>query len=64
MAKIQVQATGGQIKQIEATTVEQARSALGLSEKYTATVNGEPENPDYALSDYEFVTFTESVKGA
>ena len=63
MAKVTVQLTGGAPQIKEATTIAELKNMLGLS-KHVATVNGEPEESDYELSDYEFVTFTESVKGA
>jgi len=63
MAKVQAQVAGGDIKQIEATTVADVKSALGVP-KHTATVNGEPEDDGYYLSDYEFVSLAESTKGA
>lgn len=62
MAKVQVQVTGGSIQQKEADTVGGLKSQLNLT-NYSAQVNGEPANDDQELSDFEFVTFTQAVKG-
>ena len=62
MAKIQAQVTGGAIKQIEASTIKDAKAQLGVP-NYSAQVNGDPQSDDYELSDYEFLSLTESVKG-
>ena len=62
MAKVQAQVTGGAIKQIEASTVKDVKTQLGVP-GYTAQVNGDPQNDDYDLSDFEFVSLTEAVKG-
>lgn len=62
MAKVQVQVSGGDIKQKEAGTVSELKSQLGL-DGYIATVNGEPVSSDYNLDDYEFVTFSKAEKG-
>ncbi len=63
MATVQVQQPGGSIKQYVADTVAELKEILGLT-KHQATVNGEPQDNEYALSDYEFVTFSEKIKGA
>lgn len=63
MAKVQVQAVGGDIKQQEASTVSELMTKLGLT-NYQASVNGEPVDSDYELSDYEFVSLAPKVKGA
>lgn len=63
MAKVQVQVTGGAIQQKEVGTVGDVKSQYPGA-NYTATVNGEPADDSYVLSDYEFITLTESVKGA
>ena len=57
------QVTGGTPKVIEADTVQEALDALGLSGKFTATVNGTGADLEDELNDYSFVTFAESVKG-
>lgn len=61
MAKVQVQVAGGEIQQIEADTVDDAKKQVGAA-NYTAAVNGEPADNDYELSDYEFVSFAKPVK--
>lgn len=63
MAKVTAQVVGGQAKVIEVSTVDEVRAALGLSASYEATVNGEPADMEQELEDYEFVTFSEKVKG-
>jgi hypothetical protein len=63
MASVQVQVAGGSIKQVEADTIEELKAKLGAS-THQATVNGEPQDGDYDLSDFEFVTLTAKVKGA
>lgn len=63
MAKVQVQVVGGDIKQHEVETVSELLSKLGLT-NYQASVNGEPVDSDYELSDYEFVSLAPRVKGA
>jgi len=63
MAKVQVQVIGGDIKQMEATTVAELKSQLGLT-NYTAHVNEEPQGDAYELNNFEFVTFSQAVKGA
>lgn len=64
MAKVRAQVTGGSIVEKEATTVAELKSLMSLAGNYTATVNGEPTNDDYELSDFEFVSFALAVKGA
>ena len=64
MAKnITAQALGGQPKVIEANTVSDAFTALGLSGNYTASINGDSASMSDTLSDYSFVTFAQAVKG-
>lgn len=63
MAKVQAQVVGGDIKQHEAQTVSELKSKLNLT-NYQASVNGESVDDDYELSDYEFVSFAQKVKGA
>ena len=64
MAKVQVQVPGGDIKQHEAETIADLKSVVGGVDKHQATVNGEPQDDDFELSDFEFVVFSEKVKGA
>lgn len=65
MAKnITAQATGGQPKVFnDVETVADVKEQMNLT-SYQASVNGEPADDDYELSDYEFVTLAPKVKGA
>lgn len=63
--KIQAQVVGGAIKSFDGVeTVGEVREKMNLGANYTVTVNGEAQDNDYELSDYEFVAFAPSVKGA
>lgn len=62
-SNIRGQVLGGQEKVLDANTVQDVYSALGLNGTYTATVNGEPAEMDTELNDYEFVSFAPAVKG-
>jgi hypothetical protein len=62
MAKVQVQVLGGDIKQIEAATVAEAKQQMGVP-SHTATVNGEPATDSTELEDYQFVSLSPAVKG-
>lgn len=66
MAKVNVQVAGGSIQQKEANTLGDLKRMFARDGvKYTATINGEPEDDDSCdLNDYEFVALTEQVKGA
>jgi hypothetical protein len=64
MAKVNVQIPGGSIEQYEASTVSELKQMLGGVSNHQATVNGEPQDDDFELSPFEFVVFTEKVKGA
>jgi sulfur carrier protein ThiS len=59
--KVQVQVAGGSIQSKEADTVEELAIMMGAV-GYVATVNGEPVDSNYELSDYEFVSFAKPVK--
>ncbi len=62
--KVTAQVLGGEAQVLDrCSTVEDAFEELGLDGSYTATVNGEPVDMDYELSDYEFVCFSPAVKG-
>lgn len=62
--KITAQAAGGKEQILDsACKVRDALAALKLEGNYTATVNGEPADMADDLRDYDFVAFTESVKG-
>ena len=61
MAKVQVQVAGGSIQQKEVGTVRELANSVNAT-GYQATVNGEPVNEGYELSDFEFVSFAKPVK--
>lgn len=63
MAKVTVQVAGGQPQQKEAITIAGLKEQMSLP-NHAATVNGEPADNSYELSDYEFVTLAAAVKGA
>ena len=63
MAKVHAQVVGGSIKEITATTVREVKEQLDAT-KHTATVNGDPVDDNYELSDFEFVSLAAAVKGA
>lgn len=65
MAKnITAQVSGGARQDVDGcSTVGQIRAKLGLDKSYRATVNGEPENDEYTLKDYELIQFAPAVKG-
>lgn len=64
MAKVQAKVMGGAIQEFEGVEdLCDVRKKLGLSKDYTATVNGEPEDGDYALEDFQYVVFAPAVKG-
>lgn len=59
------QVVGGQKKLLDvASNVANARQQLGLSASYKASINGEPAGEDDTLSDKDYVSFSEAVKGA
>jgi hypothetical protein len=62
--KVTAQVLGGEAQVLDCCkTVEDAFEELGLEGNYTATVNGEPVDMDYELSDFEYVSFAPAVKG-
>lgn len=64
MAKVNAQVAGGEIKQYRnVDTVADLRDKLDLDKNHSATVNGEPQDDDYELSDFEHVAFAPTVKG-
>lgn len=65
MAKVvQAQVAGGQIKQVKnVDTVEELRDKLDLDKNYTASVKGEPSDDEQELDEYDFVSFSQAVKG-
>jgi hypothetical protein len=62
MANVVVSAVGGSPQRVDADTVGEAKRALACA-TYTATVNGDPADDDYELSDEEYVALSPSVKG-
>lgn len=60
-----VQVIGGQKKVMESgDNVADARTYLGLSAAYKASLNGEPVNDSTKLRSGDYVSFSEAVKGA
>lgn len=64
MATIIVKVQGGQPKELNATTLGEAKTLMSAA-NYQASINGLPvSDVEYELSDYDVVTLTEQVKGA
>ena len=63
MASVIVATVGGTPRRVEAGTVAEARRAVGLAENYTALVNGESAGADTQLSNEDYVSFSQAVKG-
>ncbi len=63
MAKIKAQVVGGEVKDIYAANVKEAKEQLSAT-TYTANINGDPVDNDYALEDGDFLTLAPAVKGA
>jgi hypothetical protein len=63
MASVIALVTGGEPKRVEASTVQAAKNALGLSGNYTATVDGSPAQLTDSLDEESFVSFSLQVKG-
>lgn len=62
--KVTVEVTGKDPQTINGvSTVGEVMTKLGV-ENYAATVNGEPADKSYELSDFEYVTLAPQVKGA
>ena len=65
MAKTIALIHGGTPKEVEATTVGEARTAIGAPASYTATQGGEPAADSDLIEDGLIVKFTPAqVKGA
>ncbi len=65
MAKVTIQVLGGEAKVVEGvSTVAEAMAKAGISGKYTASINGDAATLDSDVEDFEFITLSESVKGA
>lgn len=63
--QVQAQVIGGSVKVFTGVnTVEDLREEMELPENYAAKVNGEDVPDDYELKDYNYVTFSQKVKGA
>lgn len=59
------QVLGGQKRILDGVaTVRDCRSKLGLGNNYTASVNGTPASDTDLVRAQDFVSFSESVKGA
>lgn len=64
MPNIVTKVTGGKVRELEdCNTVREVRKELGLDKTYTATVNGEPEDDTFELSEDDYVVFAPAVKG-
>lgn len=63
MAQVQAQVIGGSIVQRTASTVGELKQQMGVP-NHQGSVNGRPVDDSYSLRDYEFVSFSEKVKGA
>lgn len=64
MAKVFGQRAGGTAQEVEATTVGDVRTSLGIAENFSASINGVQANDSQPVSDYQVVTFAPQVKGA
>ena len=62
MANVTVKVVGGSIKEIEASSVQDAKDQLGLT-SHTAKVNNEVASDGDSLNDGDFVVFASAVKG-
>lgn len=63
MASVVGKVVGGQPQEHTADTVGELKGKMNLDGNYSAQVNGEPASMGDSLNDYDFVTFTQSVKG-
>lgn len=65
MAKqVTAQVTGGAPKLLDnVRTVGDVKQQMNVTTGYSASVNGDPEDDTYELSDYENVSLAPSVKG-
>lgn len=62
---IMAQVTGGAVQTLNnVETVADVKRKLGVSQEYTALVNGNPKEGSYSLKDYEQVILSPNVKGA
>lgn len=61
--KVTVQMIGGQPKILDGVnTIQDVMTKLDLS-NVTTKVNGDTQEPSYELSDYDFISIGEKVKG-
>ena len=63
MSKVFAKTTAGTVKEVEATTVQDAANALGLEGNYTAVVNSNPAEMTDKVNDGDFISLTKAVKG-
>ena len=63
MAKVYVKVTGGQVKEVEVSSVKDARNALGLDSNYTAVMNGQGTSDEDAVTADSMIVFSPKVKG-
>jgi len=63
MSQIYACILGGSPRPLQASTVGEARSQLGVPGDYTATLNGETANDRDSIPANGFVSFSQAVKG-
>ena len=63
MAKVTVGQAGGDFKSLEASSVGEAVKAYGLEGDYTIKVNGQSSSMTASLSDEDFISIGDKVKG-
>ena len=63
MANVTIGQVGSEMKEVEASTVREALGAYGLEGDYTVKVNGKTSTMDASLSEGDFITIGEKVKG-
>ncbi len=63
MAKVNIKVVGGEVEEVEATTVADVKREMNTP-NHTATVNGSPAQDSKVLADEDFVSLAPQVKGA
>ena len=62
MANVHVKTTGGNVKSMSASTIEELRKQLGLSGQYIARLNKEDAGDGDELHDDDFVVFAKNYE--
>lgn len=62
MAKVKVQVLGGTEQEKDANTIGELKKSMSL-DNFQASVNGEPVADNHTLGQWDFVAFTQQVKG-